>query len=244
MSAVVAWHDIECGGYRADLELWRELADAAASPAGSAPLLDVGAGTGRVTLDLARRGHDVTAVDLDENLLAALRDRAAGLGVHTVCADARTLELARRDYALCLVPMQTLQLLGGPQGRAAFLRAARGHLRPGALLCCALVTAAEPFDIASLGSAPAADSARIDGRLFVSLPSRVSVGRQRITIERERTVVPASDTEPEHNRVILDRIGAATLRREARAAGLSAAGTVEIPATDEHVGSTVVMLRA
>ena len=47
----VLWHDLECGGYDLDLPLWRELADREGSP-----VLDVGAGTGRVALDLARRG--------------------------------------------------------------------------------------------------------------------------------------------------------------------------------------------
>ena len=45
------WHDVECGAYEADLELWRELAREA--PEG---VLDVGAGTGRVALRLARAG--------------------------------------------------------------------------------------------------------------------------------------------------------------------------------------------
>ena len=50
----VIWHDLECGGYREDLPLWRALADRAGGP-----VLDVGAGTGRVALDLARAGHEV-----------------------------------------------------------------------------------------------------------------------------------------------------------------------------------------
>ena len=54
----VLWHDIECGSYDLDLPLWRELADREGSP-----VLDVGAGTGRVALDLARRGHEVVALD-------------------------------------------------------------------------------------------------------------------------------------------------------------------------------------
>ena len=36
----------------------------------AAPLLDVGAGTGRVALDLARRGHAVVAIDSDPDLVA------------------------------------------------------------------------------------------------------------------------------------------------------------------------------
>ena len=53
----VVWHELECGSYRADLPLWRELADQMASSEGSARVLDVGAGTGRVALELARAGH-------------------------------------------------------------------------------------------------------------------------------------------------------------------------------------------
>ncbi len=43
--AAVVWHDIECSAYRADLPLWRELAAEYGDP-----ILDVGAGTGRVAL--------------------------------------------------------------------------------------------------------------------------------------------------------------------------------------------------
>ena len=94
----VVWHDLECGSYRADLPLWRELAEAAGGP-----VLDVGAGTGRVALDLARRGHDVTALDLDPGLLAQLAVRGEGLPVRTAQADARDFDLGRR-FALILVP--------------------------------------------------------------------------------------------------------------------------------------------
>jgi len=40
----VIWHDLECGGYDADLQLWRRLA---ASDKGSSdgPILEVGAGS-------------------------------------------------------------------------------------------------------------------------------------------------------------------------------------------------------
>ena len=76
---MVVWHDLECGSYRADLPLWRELAaeGAARLRERREPVLDVGAGTGRVALDLAARGPRVTALDRDAELLAALRERAA-----------------------------------------------------------------------------------------------------------------------------------------------------------------------
>ena len=49
-----------------------------------------------MTLDLARRGHEVVALDSDPVLLAALRARAGGLAVEAVVADARGFALARR----------------------------------------------------------------------------------------------------------------------------------------------------
>ena len=48
-------------------------------PAG--PILDLGAGTGRVALDLAARGHDVTALDSDAALLDELAARARERGL-------------------------------------------------------------------------------------------------------------------------------------------------------------------
>ena len=69
----VIWHDLECGAYAEDLPLWRALAAEHGDP-----VLDVGAGTGRVTLDLARAGHRVTALDRDPELLDALAQRASG----------------------------------------------------------------------------------------------------------------------------------------------------------------------
>ncbi len=240
----VVWHDLECGCYTADLPLWRELAD----PAGA--VLDIGAGTGRVALDLARAGHRVTALDLDADLLEALRERAAGLRVESVCADARTFELDRRDFALCVAPMQTLQLLGGAAGRLEFLRRARAHLRPGGALVCAIATEIEPFDCDAGDLGPSPEIARVDGTTYISRATRVRVGRRMARIERERGMLagedPAAQTQPAWVRdvVELDRVSVGQLNREGREAGLSEAGTRTIPATEEHTASVAVMFRA
>ena len=140
MNLDVLWHDLECGAYDLDLPLWRALAAEAGGD-----VLDVGAGTGRVSLDLASAGVAVVALDADASLLEALESRAAGLPIETVVADARDFALGRR-FSLVLVPMQTLQLFGGRSGRAAFLRRALEHLEPGGLLVAALADALECFD--------------------------------------------------------------------------------------------------
>jgi len=249
-ASAVIWHDLECGRYMADLPLWRELARAAGRGARSQRVLDVGAGTGRVALDLARRDHRVTALDLDAQLLCALRERAGELPVETVCADARSFELARRDFAVCLVPMQTVQLLGGTAGRVAFLRRARAHLRPGAVLACAIVTEVEPFDCAAAELGPTPESAVVDGNLYCSRAACVRVGKRSVRLERERSVIPtaraAATPQPVRERDVieLDRVSASQLLREGREAGLAAAGTRSIGATEEHTGSVVVMFGA
>jgi SAM-dependent methyltransferase len=252
LSDAVVWHDIECGAYSADLSLWRELAALASSEQPREPLLDIGAGSGRVALDLAAHGHLVTAVDRDAELLEVLRERAlaAGTPVQTVCADARTFALERRDFALCLAPMQTVQLLEGASGRIAFLRQAHTHLRPGGLLACAIVADIEPFDCAAGDIGPSPEIASVDGSDYISRAIRVRVGTHSVLIERERSTHSAAQRaaheQPRRERdvVELDRLTVSKLRGEGRQAGFTSAGTRSIPATDEHVGSDVVLLRA
>jgi SAM-dependent methyltransferase len=247
---VVAWHDIECGSYRADLPLWHELAE---QSGGS--VLDVGAGSGRVTLELARSGHTVTALDREPQLLDALRNRAQAFDVRTVCADARSFSLDRTDYDLCVLPMQTIQLLGGAAGRADLLRCARAHLLPGGVLACAILGDVEPFDCSAGGQGPAVERARVDGLLYLSRAIRVSETDTTVVIERERRVLgedahdgkaarSANDDRPERNVVELDRVSVEQLQDEGEAAGLSVAPAREIAATDEHVASSVVIFHA
>ncbi len=233
----VIWHDLECWGYDLDLPLWRELADREGSP-----ILDVGAGTGRVSLDLARRGHEVVALDLSAELLDALRERAEGLPVTTVASDARELAVARR-FPLVLVPMQTLQLFGGADGRARFLVRARDHLATGGLIAVALADALECFD-EEHDQPPPPDMREIDGVVYASRPIAVRDLGDRAAIDRIRDVVEADGTHTRTENVVeLDRIDPDGLAEEAAALGLRAETPRRIPATIEYVGSTVVMIR-
>jgi SAM-dependent methyltransferase len=251
MSAIgdtVIWHDLECGCYSADLTLWRELCAVETSAAEAGAVLDVGAGSGRVALELARAGHHVTALDRDAALLQALRERAGELPIDTVCADARTFELPRHDYAICITPMQTLQLLGGVDGRARFLRSARAHLVPGGLLACAIVTDVDAFDCDDGDTGPSPETVRLEDVTYVSRATRVHIGREVVRIERERSVlapgVGSARPQLEHDVVELARVSVAQLQREGREVGLASAGTCAIPATEEHTASVAVMFRA
>jgi SAM-dependent methyltransferase len=233
----VLWHDIECGGYDLDLPLWRELADREGSP-----VLDVGAGTGRVALDLARRGHEVVALDREPALLDALRERGAGLPVSAVAADARDFALDRR-FPLVVVPMQTLQLLGGRDGRARFLGRARVHLATGGLLAVALADALEAFD-AEHDEPPVPDLREVGGVVYASRPVAIRDLGDRAAIERVREVVARDGTRTVSDDVVeLDRVDVDELAAEAAAFGLRAETPRRIPPTLEYVGSTVAMLR-
>lgn len=237
MSRVI-WHDVECGNYDEDLALWRDLATDPAHAPG--PILDVGAGTGRVALDLARRGHEVVALDHDAALLDALELRAGGLPVSTRVADARDFDLGRR-FGLILAPMQTVQLLGS-DGRAGFLASARRHLKLGGLLAVALADALEAFD-AEHCEAPAPDVRRVAGVLYASRPVALREEGHRVAIERIReTVAPDGTRTADGDVVHLDRLDVTDLEREAVAAGLRPRVARRIAQTGEHVGSSVAML--
>jgi SAM-dependent methyltransferase len=235
----VIWHDVECGAYAEDISLWRSLAAEHGDP-----ILDVGAGTGRVALDLARRGHRVTALDNDPVLIAELARRGRRLDVTPVVADAREFELGQR-FALCILPMQTIQLLGGEHGRRAFLACARRHLQPGGLLAVAVAPLLELFEVVDGALGPLPDIREIDGVVYSSLPTAVRADRDGFLLERRRERVTMSGERTVADDVIrLDRLSGPQLESEAMAAGLRPAGHLTVAATADYVGSDVVMLRA
>jgi SAM-dependent methyltransferase len=240
------WHDIECGAYTADLPLWRELRKETGDGAESCELLELGCGTGRVSLALAGDGCTVTALDRDPELVAVLRGRAAerGLPIEALVADARAFELDRR-FDLVLAPMQLAQVLHSEQERSRMLGCVARHLAPQGRAALALLDLAEQWEAAE-EAAPTPDMLEADGWVFSSQPVAVRRHEREGTIELDRirrAVSPEGQLSESFSRTRLAVVPPARLEREARDAGLACEPRRSIPATPDHVASTVVVLR-
>jgi SAM-dependent methyltransferase len=240
------WHDLECGAYRADIPLWRRLA-AAARRRSSDPcdLLEIGSGTGRVSLAMARGNCRVTALDMDPELVAELRKRAkeSGLHIEAHVGDARSFHLGS-SFDLVLGPMLFAQLLGGI-GRHGMLTSIERHLRPNGRAAFALLELDEEWE-ADVAEAPPPDMMEKDGWIYSShaVAVRQIIGAKRIELDRVRRVTsPDGELVETLFRIPLELVSPSQLEDEANAVGLVAEPRRRVKATDEHVANTIVVLR-
>jgi SAM-dependent methyltransferase len=238
--AEAIWHDVENGAYAADLALWEQIASE-----GAGPVLELGAGTGRVALELAGHGHEVTALDSSQTLIDALCERAsvAGLEIEAVVTDARDFELARR-FATILAPMQFAHIVGGVAARAQMLDAVVRHLRPRGTFAAALLDEEAVPDQLS-GPPPLPDVREVDGWVYSSLPTEVVATAGGYEISRLRQAVsPRGELSERTDSIHLDSLSPAQLEAEADSVGLAPREQIAIPATADHVGSVVCVLEA
>jgi len=232
----VVWHDVECGAYSADLELWEGL-----SVERGRRVLELGCGTGRVGIWLARRGHWVAGLDSDRLVVERFNRRAEGLTADAREADATGFEL-EQSFDLVLAPMQLIQLLDGSEARKACLARSAGCLRPGGLLALALVEGSPTAGVEEFVP-PVPDVREIDGWVYSSLPLETVVDGEAIVVRRLRQAVsPVGGLREEVNEIELHALSAGELEAEAIESRLRPAGRREVPETDAHVGSTVVLL--
>jgi SAM-dependent methyltransferase len=107
-------------------------------------ILEVGAATGRYTLELARRGFALTAVDLSATLLEECRKNLANEGlegqVRLVVADARDLgQVTEREFDAVLL-MGPLYHLVEEADRTTALREAFARMREGGIIFTSFIS--------------------------------------------------------------------------------------------------------
>jgi SAM-dependent methyltransferase len=91
------------------------------------PVLDLGCGTGRITIPLARKDVSITGLDVMPAMLARAQTKAAELPITWIQADARTFEL-HTQFRLILDTGATLQHLLERDDHEAVLARVREHL--------------------------------------------------------------------------------------------------------------------
>ena len=97
------------------------------------PVLELGCGTGRVAIAMARAGLDVTGLDVVPGMLEVARRKSAGLSTRWIEADARDFALDEQ-FRLVFLTGNTFQAFLTNADQEAMLSCARRHLRDGGLL--------------------------------------------------------------------------------------------------------------
>jgi SAM-dependent methyltransferase len=136
-----ALYDYEYRRRRADVQFYRELAKKRLG--GSGRILELGAGSGRVTIALARAGYEVVAVDGSRPMLAKLRARVKALPaavarrITIVEGDLRDFQIAAprsakpEQFPLAIAVFNVLEHLYTRVEVDACLRRVAEHLAPG-----------------------------------------------------------------------------------------------------------------
>jgi SAM-dependent methyltransferase len=125
-------HDTIPGGD--DISFFRDLAERAGGP-----VLELGCGTGRVSIPLAEAGFDVVGLDRSAPMLAIAGERRRALPADVrrrlrfVEGDMTGFRLGRR-FGLVLAAFRVFMLLPDDEAQRSALGLIRRHLRPGGLL--------------------------------------------------------------------------------------------------------------
>lgn len=124
------WENAQTVGRR-DIAFWSAFARGApARPAGGrAPILELGCGTGRVAIPVAKDGATVIGIDRSESMLARGRARVrkarVGARVRLVRGDIRQLPFPDKTFPLVMAPYGILQSLLDERVLAATLKDVR-----------------------------------------------------------------------------------------------------------------------
>ena len=238
------WQDVEFGDFVADLPLWEELAAQA-----DGPVLELGAGSGRVALHLAKRGSMVYALDRDAGMLEELATRGADLPLLVpLPGDLSRPEGTWLDLGsppgLAIAPLHMLQQID-PHARPALLATLADLLPTGARAAFVLVDEASLVADGIEEQPEVPDIREVGGWVYSSEPLWVQVGEGTVTARRLRQrVSPAGELERSIHDDVLHRLSPDLLEREGADAGLRAVGRRPISSGPAEADSVAVILEA
>ncbi len=219
------YYDLENADFTEDLPFWLELAEEYGDP-----ILELGCGTGRVLLHLARRGHAVTGIDNSPEMLARLE---AKLGMTSAQHIATAPSLVRADmtsfsvsglFKQAIMPFNTFMHLLTLEDQIAAFTCIRKHLQHGAALALDVINPGEAY------AAPAGEQGLALERTFVDGESGSAVQQfSSVAVDRaaqiaritwlydsvgpdgavQRTIVPLTlrYTFPGEMRLLLEKCG-------------------------------------
>ena len=241
------WQDVEFGAYAADLPLWEELAE---NPGGA--VLEIGAGSGRVALHLARRGSPVIALERDPALVEQLRRRSEGLPLSPIAGDAGHLHAASiaadangtPPVGCVIAPLHLIQQID-PDRRPALLRDVARILPGGGRFAATVVDESSLLGQGVGRASTTPDMRDVEGWVYSSEPLWVQVGARALTVRRLRErVSPEGEIERSVRDEVLNRLAPEELEREASDAGLHPVGRREISSGPSEADSIAVMFEA
>lgn len=126
------FYDLDYESLQEDMALYLGFAERAGGP-----LLELGCGTGRLLLPLARAGFQVVGVDMSPRMLelAQAKVDAAGLSdrVHLHLADMRQVQMSQQ-FGMAFIAINSFMHLTTLEDQLLALRAWRSLLLPGGLL--------------------------------------------------------------------------------------------------------------
>lgn len=189
-NAIARYYDIEHRALTEDLPMYEGFARRCGSP-----VLELGCGTGRVMLHLARAGFRVVGVDSAPDMLTIARHKLARADlagqVRLLTADLAEFALAER-FALATLAINTFMHFTTTADQLCLLRNARRHLLPGGRLVIDLphadeaspAEADEPFAVDQFLTDP--ETGRVILKRATVTPD-VSAQRQRIALAYHET---------------------------------------------------------
>ena len=120
----------ESSGDMFEQDVVQPAVDLLADLAGSGRALELGIGTGRIALPLAKRGIPVHGIDLSRAMVARLRAKPGGDAIGVTIGDFATTTLDW-TFSVAYLVFNTIMNLTTQEGQVACFRNVAAHLEPG-----------------------------------------------------------------------------------------------------------------